>query len=347
MADINGTSGNDTIQPFGNSLSLTLSGTIAEGVRPIINVLVNGTVVLSHVTITADANVGATQVISVLLPAGAVSSIDLQYTNDDQVDNTQDRNLLVSRINLNGHDLPVSAVNYTRLAGGAVFDTLTGAQWLDLTGGQPIMKWGGTLDLSGPAVTSATPVGGGNLSIDGLGGIDTVMLGGARAEYGVSASSGGFTVNKLAGGETLSLANVERLDFQGGNSVALDLNGHAGTTAGIISALFGQSFLANPTFVGIGISLLDQGMTPLQLVALAESTGVFQQLAGSTSNTDFVKLVYQNVVGTAPSAEQLNLYVDLLDSGNFTQASLGLLAAQTPVNQAHLVGLAQTGIEFI
>ena len=347
MADINGTVGNDVIQPFGDSLLLTLSGTIAEGTRPIINVFVNGIVVMSNITITADANLGQSQVVSVPIPAGTVvSSISLQYTNDDQVDNTQDRNLLVSSINLNGTVLPVSAVSYTRLAGGEVFDTVSGSEWLNLTGGLPLMKWGGTLNLSGPAVTGAAGSGG-DMSIDGFGGIDTVILSGARSEYGVSASAGGFTVSQLAGGDTLTLANVERLDFQSGNNVALDMNGHAGTTAQIISALFGQSFLSNTTFVGIGISLLDQGMTPLQLVALAEGTGLFQQLAGSTSNTDFVNLVYQNVVGVAPSQETLGQFVGLLDNGTFTQATLGLLAAEHALNQAHLVGLAQTGIEFI
>ena len=349
MADINGTGGNDTIQPFGNSLLLTLSGTIAEGSRPIINVLVNGTLALSNVTITADANAGATQVVAVPIPLGtAVSSIDLQYTNDEQVGGTsEDRNLLVSNVNLNGHDLPVSAVTYTRLAGGTVFDTISGAQWMELTSNQPLMKWGGTLDITGPAVTSATAPTGGNLSVDGGAGIDTVMLDGARSNFSISQTSTGYTVDRLSGGETLALTNVERLDFQSGVSHALDMNGHAGTTAQIISALFGESKLAVPEYVGLGINLLDQGMTPLQLVALAVSTPVFQQMAGSASNTDFVKLVYQNVVGSAPSQDALNQFVGMLDSGAATQASLGLMAAEHSLNQAHLVGVMQAGIDYV
>jgi hypothetical protein len=349
MADINGTAGNDIHQlSTSNSLSLTLSGTIAEGARPIINVLINGSVVLSNVTITADANLGATQVIDVPVPPGvSVSSIGLQYTNDDQTDFAQDRNLLVSSVNLNGQNMPISAVSYTRLAGGEVFDTINGDQWLGLTGGVPLMKWGGTLTLSGPAVTGATGTGGGgNLSVDGGAGIDTLMLDGARSNFDIFQNGAGFTVDRISGGETLSLTNVERLHFQSGANHALDMNGNAGTTVEIISALFGQSFVSNTTFVGIGISLLDGGMTPLQLVALAESTPLFQQLAGSSSNTDFVKLVYQNVVGVAPSADQLNSFVSLLDNGTFTQASLGLLAAEHSLNQAHLVGLLQTGVYF-
>jgi hypothetical protein len=349
MADINGTSGNDTLQPFGNSLALTLSGTIAEGIRPIINVLVNGSVVLSNVTITADANAGATQVVTVPMPAGAVSSIDIQYTNDDQVDSSQDRNLVVSQVSLNGHALPVSAVTYTRLAGGQFFDTLTGQQWLNLTGGAPIMKWGGTLDLSGTAVTSATPVGTGSLSVDGGGGIDTVLLGGIHGDYSISQSGTGYTVTNGAASQTLNLANVERLHFAAGNNVALDTgaDGHAGLTAEILAVLFGAAAVNNASVMGIGISLLDQGVSALQLVAAAESTALFKQLAGSSSNADFVTLLFHNLVGAAPSAQQLSTFVGLLDSGSFTQPSLGLAAAQTGINQAHLVGVVQSGVEFI
>ena len=81
-------------------------------------------------------------------------------------------------------------------------------------------------------------------------------------------------------------------------------------------------------------------------LAAANKKGLFQQLAGSTSNTDFVKLVFQNVVGAPPSADQLNSFVGLLDGGTFTQASLGLLAAQNALNVAHLVGVMQTGVDY-
>jgi hypothetical protein len=37
----------------------------------------------------------------------------------------------------------------------------------------------------------------------------------------------------------------------------------------------------------------------------------------------------------------------LIDSGGFTQATLGLAAAELAINQAHLVGVVQGGVEFI
>jgi serralysin len=73
------------------------------------------------------------------------------------------------------------------------------------------------------------------------------------------------------------------------------------------------------------------------------------RLGGRSSNTDVVNLLYTNVVGSAPSAETLAYYKDLLDRGSFTQGSLGVLAADTSINTTNinLMGLAMTGVEFV
>ena len=68
----------------------------------------------------------------------------------------------------------------------------------------------------------------------------------------------------------------------------------------------------------------------------------------SGSNTDFLNLVYRNVVGVAPSPGELNLYAGMLDSGT-SRADLLAMAAATPLNAQHvnLVGLAATGLEYL
>ena len=62
-----------------------------------------------------------------------------------------------------------------------------------------------------------------------------------------------------------------------------------------------------------------------------------------------MKLVYKNVVGTAPSAADLSYFVELLDVGSYTQSSLAQLACETDLNKTHidLVGLMSVGMEFI
>ncbi|HSI52669.1 MAG: carbohydrate-binding domain-containing protein [Ramlibacter sp.] len=334
MADLNGTPGNDAIQPFGNSLLLTLSGTSAEGQPPVINVLVNGVVVVSGLSITADHSTGATQMVVVPLSAGlSVSSISLQYTNDTQASwEVGDRNLYVSSITLNGAVLPVSAGTYLRTADSSVIT------------GQSDMIWGGSLDFAGPVVTGATVHNGGTLSVDGLGGIDTVLFANTHASYSVTRSGNGGTVS--GNGETATLANVERLQFSD-HSLALDMTGHAGSVAKIIAAVFGQGYLGVREFVGLGLDMLDGGTSAMAAAGMATSTTLFTQLAGSSSNSDFVKFIYHNVFGSDPSASDLNTYTNYLNTGTYTRAELAFIASDSSANAVHVVGVMDTGIQFV
>lgn len=191
--------------------------------------------------------------------------------------------------------------------------------------------------------------GGGNDLIDGGDGIDTAVYNGNRANYKLTRTEFGWSAEAILGGEgTDWLLSMERLRFSD-TSVALDLDGHAGTAAQILRALFGPSYLGNKQFVGISLHYLDSGVSYEALVALAVGTDVFASLAGGRSNAAFVNHVYRNVVGTAPSAGELAAFVSLLDSGTHTQESLALLACQVDINanSVDIVGLAATGIEFL
>ena len=334
MADIIGTNGNDSIQPFGSSLLLTLSGNTAEGVAPIINVLVNGTALVSGLAITASHTAGATQQVVVpIAPGTTVSSISLQYTNDNQASwEVGDRNLYISSITLNGTVLAPTAATYFRSA-----DSST-------VGGQADMIWGGSLNFSGAVVANAPVHTGGTVSVDAMAGLDTILFSHARSSYTVTHTQAGYTVS--GNGETATLANAERLQFTDTN-IALDMTGHAGTVAKILSAVFGQSYLNVPSYVGLGVHLMDAGMSESTLASLALSTPLFAQLAGSTSSTDFVKFVYHNVVGSDPSASDLSQFANMIDSGSITKASLAVIAAESGYNAAHLVGVTDTGIEYV
>lgn len=184
-------------------------------------------------------------------------------------------------------------------------------------------------------------------TIEGGPGIDTVRFASARGDASVVRSAGGWMVSSPADGVD-RLTGLERLQFADGG-LALDLDGHAGQVARLLGALFGKAGVSNKAYVGIGLSLLDAGMEPLELSALAISTGTFAQLAGGRSNAQFVDLVYRNVVGTGPDAGQRGLFVGLLDRGEYTQAALALLASTTELHaqQIDLVGLAGAGLPFV
>lgn len=208
---------------------------------------------------------------------------------------------------------------------------------------------GGNDVLLGNAVANRLHGGGGDDRLDGAAGVDAAVYSGARSAHTVTKTETGWTVAGGADGRD-TLANVERLIFaDGGLALDTGVDGRAGQTAQILRALFGAPYVANATFAGIGLSLLDQGVSYTDLVGLAIGTSIFEGLAGSRSNTDFVKLVYKNVIGAEAGPAELANFVGLLDSGAFTQASLGVLACQVSFNtgSVELVGLAATGLEFM
>lgn len=190
--------------------------------------------------------------------------------------------------------------------------------------------------------------GAGNDALDGGAGTDTADFNGQRASFLVTRTGTGWTVEDRVGSQGRdTVAAVERLEFDN-IGLAFDLSGSAGFTAQIIRGLFGKAFLGEEAYVGIGMQLFDGGTSYQDIVNLAIGTGLFEQLAGSRSNTDFCRLLWTNVVGSAPTANDIAPFVAQLNAGVFTQGSLGLLACQLELNtlSADLVGLASTGIEY-
>jgi hypothetical protein len=186
----------------------------------------------------------------------------------------------------------------------------------------------------------------GNDRLDGDGGIDLARYAARRAEAHVVKTADGWSVSSAADGSDV-LTGVERLRFAD-THVALDLAGHAGSVAKILGALFGKASLANAVYAGIGLSLLDSGMSYADLVTPAVSSDAFVQLAGGRTHGQFVDLVYRNVVGSAPDALQRGHFVGLLERGEQTQASLALLAAETALNaqQIEMAALALVGLPY-
>lgn len=254
--------------------------------------------------------------------------------------------LRASALALDDHaDLPSSATPLVPTTGSGAGVSLIGTAGADqLVGGA------GNDILSGLAGTDTLQGGGGDDDLDGGSGIDTAVLAGPRsaailahtglASWVVTDSSGANGVDNLVGVERLRFADM---------GVALDLEGSAGIAAKILGALFGRESVATKEYVGLGLAKLDAGMSYADLVTLALATPLFLQLAGSRSNTDFVKLVYKNVAGAAPTAAVLGSYVSLLDNGTYTQTSLAQLACETDANKLNidLVGLAGHGLEYV
>jgi subtilisin-like proprotein convertase family protein len=246
---------------------------------------------------------------------------------------------------LGGKTLRVDASTTIEHAwGGDAGDSMSGnAAHNALYGGR------GNDTLNGRAGNDTLAGGAGNDSLDGSTGVDTAVFDGPRSAFNAVRNQRGWNVEHKSGGAQGrdTVIDCERLLYDD-IGLAYDLDGNAGYTAQIIRALFGKAFLGEEVYIGIGISLLDGGMSYADVVSLAIGTPLFESLAGSRSNTDFVELLWLNVMGSPVDANNLAYYRGLLDSGAMTQASLGLAACQTSFNtqSSDLLGLASSGIEY-
>lgn len=186
---------------------------------------------------------------------------------------------------------------------------------------------------------------GGNDRIDGGSGIDRALYAGARGGYTLQrGADGSFTLQAAAGSEGRdTLIGVERLGFAD-RSLALDLDGAAGTTARYLGAVFGRGAVANTGYAGIGLSLLDSGTTPAALMQLALDA----RMGTGFGHDTLVELLYTNLVGQAPTVAERQFWVGTLSSGQYTPVTLAQMAAALDLNAQNidLVGLVANGLGY-
>jgi hypothetical protein len=179
-------------------------------------------------------------------------------------------------------------------------------------------------------------------AIAGGAGVDKVVFAAPSSSYAVTATAAGWTV---AGGpgDVHALSGIERLQFTDGK-LALDLAGHAGTVVKDLGVLFGPGGVANPAYAGIGLSLLDGGMAPADLMQL----GLNVAFGANVSDAQLVTSLYQNVVGAAPSQAFVTQYAQLLEDGTYTSVSLAMFAAETTQNLSSIgfTGLSTHGLHY-
>ena len=183
---------------------------------------------------------------------------------------------------------------------------------------------------------------------DGGLGLDTVVYNGPMERYTINKTGNRYVVSEPTGSDdTDYLINIERLQFSN-TKVALDMTGNAGDAARLIGALLGPSYVKDKALAGVVIGLLDQNYSTQTIATLGLGTSTYIGLAGSSSNEDFVKHVFKNVIGRPPAEAELQTYVGMLSAGT-SQAALAVMAADTEftAEKIGLAGLVLNGWEFI
>lgn len=184
---------------------------------------------------------------------------------------------------------------------------------------------------------------GGNDTLDGGAGTDTAVYSGVRSNFTVTKTTSGYTVTDTTGTEgSDTLVGVERLQFSD-FSLALDVDGNAGQAYRLYKAALNRA----PDQGGLGFQMntLDNGASLSQVAQNFIASPEFSQTYGALDNTQFVNLLYQNVLGRSADASGLVYHTDRLSSGT-ARADVLVGFSESPENKAALIGVIQDGMVY-
>jgi len=191
---------------------------------------------------------------------------------------------------------------------------------------------------------------GGEDYVDGGSGIDRIIVGLAKSNFKLSASEDGNTLefnldtrSNPFGYNKVGLIDVERVSLTDAN-LAIDIDGHAGITAKILGAFLGASGIERTDLVGVGLGLLDNGLSYEDFLQEALDA-VF---GPSPSGAELVNHFYGTLTGQSAPQSLIDQYGSLIDNGSLSTVSLAMQVAENELNLQNidLVGLASTGIEY-
>jgi len=189
---------------------------------------------------------------------------------------------------------------------------------------------------------------GGNDTIDGGSGTDTVIYSGAAATHTVVIGNGAVTVaDKITNRDgTDTLTNIERLQFTDTN-IALDIG--KDQTAGSGYMLYKAAFNRTPDAGGLGywIGKMDAGMSYSDVANNFVTSTEFKTAFGGSNpsvNTLVTKL-YNNVLNRTPDSGGLAFWQEKLNTGWSTADVLGFFSTSGE-NVTNVTPLIANGIWY-
>ena len=182
-------------------------------------------------------------------------------------------------------------------------------------------------------------------TFSGLGGIDTLKIGAARAEATIQGSDDAGTVRTTAGGID-SLTSIERIAFNDG-TLALDVgqDENAGTAFRIYQAAFART----PDNDGLKywINAVDNGLSFKGMASSFNDASEFNALYGNTSNSAYAAALYKNVLGRDGDAAGSQFWANALDSGQADRGDVLLGFTRSDENLTLTAAATQDGIFIV
>jgi V8-like Glu-specific endopeptidase len=187
----------------------------------------------------------------------------------------------------------------------------------------------------------------GNDHFDGSDGLDVAVFTGTRASHTITfpAANELQVADGVPGRDGTDLLwNVERVQFDD-YTVAFDIHGDAGAAYRLYQAAFDRA----PDLPGLGYqtNALDSGLSLSQVAGNFIASPEFQAKYGNVANdTQFITLLYQNVLHRAPDDGGLQYHLDEIARGE-SRADVLTHFSESPENQANVIGQIENGIVFV
>ena len=178
--------------------------------------------------------------------------------------------------------------------------------------------------------------------IGGLG-IDIAVYGGTKASHSVTRGASGLSVSGGADGAD-TLQGVERLKFDDG-ALAFDIEGNAGQVYRLYQAAFDRT----PDTPGLSDWLrgMDAGLALTKVASGFIGSAEFQSLYGANpSNTQFINLLYANVLNRAPDQAGYDYWLDEMARG-MTRELVLIGFSESTENQAAVLPAISGGIVYV
>lgn len=180
---------------------------------------------------------------------------------------------------------------------------------------------------------------------EGGSGFDTIRFGSLMADYNVARSGDGFIISSPLSTQSSVLTGIERIFSADGHARALDIDGVGGAAYRLYQAAFDRA----PDQAGIGfwIAAMDRGISLHDVAAGFMASAEFTARYGaSSSNTDFVALLYQNVLNRPGEQAGMDYWIGALDRG-YQRADVLANFSEGAENAANVASLIGNGFEYI
>lgn len=160
------------------------------------------------------------------------------------------------------------------------------------------------------------------VDVAGTDDVDTYTFNGDSTDFTLSydEDEGIVATSGLVANLSFNLADHERVVFDD-TAIAYDVEGDAGIAYTLLSAALGEADVTDEV-MGIALAALDGGATVTEVAQAILDSEIYQEDAGGVSNETFVRQVFTNAVGVAPSLTDLAYFVDVIEDSGVSQAEL-------------------------